>query len=113
MVDKKDPGKFTLRFALSDPQQRRAAQLLNEQGRQKAQFLTNAILCYVDGVSSTAEPMSKDTLEQLIRSMIDQHLHTPQDCSTQQEFSACQDDTLPVDNASLSAIIGTLQSFRK
>lgn len=113
MVDKKDPGKFTIRFALSDPQQSRAVHLLNEQGRQKAQFLTNAILCYVDGVSSTAEPMSKDTLEQLIRSMIDQHLHTPQDCSTQQEFSACQDDTLPVDNASLSAIIGTLQSFRK
>lgn len=113
MVDKKDPGKFTLRFALSDPQQRRAAQLLNEQGRQKAQFLTSAILCYVDGVSSTAAPMSKDALEQLIRSMIDQHLHTPQDCSTQQEFPACHDDTLSLDNASLSAIVGTLQSFRK
>lgn len=113
MVDKKDPGKFTLRFALSDPQQRRAAQLLNEQGRQKAQFLTNAILCYVDGASSTAAPMSKNALEQLIRSMVIQHLHTPQNPLPQQKSPTCQDDTLPLDNASLSAIVGTIQSFRK
>lgn len=47
MEDKKYPGKFTVRFNIADPQQRAAAELLNQQGRCKAQFLTNAVLFYV------------------------------------------------------------------
>ena len=46
MSDKKDPGKFTIRFNIADPQQRTAAELLNQQGRYKAQFITNAVLFY-------------------------------------------------------------------
>ena len=46
MDGKKDPGKFTVRFNLADPQQKEAANLLNRQGRFKAQFLTNAVLYY-------------------------------------------------------------------
>ena len=49
MDGKKDPGKFTVRFNLRDPQQRRAAELLNQQGRSKAQFIANAVLCYAGG----------------------------------------------------------------
>ena len=48
-MSKKDPGKFTVRFNLADPQQREAAELLNRQGRSKAQFLTSAVLSYVKG----------------------------------------------------------------
>lgn len=47
MGGKKDPGKFTVRFNVADPQQRTAAELLNRQGRCKAQFITNAVLFYV------------------------------------------------------------------
>ena len=46
MSDKKDPGKFTIRFNIADPQQRTAAELLNQQGRYKAQFIANAVLFY-------------------------------------------------------------------
>lgn len=46
MAEKKDPGKFTIRFNVADPKQRSAAELLNRQGRQKAQFLTTAVLHY-------------------------------------------------------------------
>ena len=53
MDGKKDPGKFTVRFNLRDPQQRQAAELLNQQGRSKAQFLTSAVLSYVKGESAT------------------------------------------------------------
>lgn len=51
MEDKKYPGKFTIRFNIADPQQRAAAELLNQQGRCKAQFLTNAVLFYVQETS--------------------------------------------------------------
>ena len=47
MFEKKDPGKFTVRFNPEDPQQRMVIDLLNKQGRYKAQFLTSAILHYV------------------------------------------------------------------
>ena len=42
--EKKDPGKFTVRFNIADPQQKAVIDLLNQQGRYKAQFLTSAIL---------------------------------------------------------------------
>ena len=48
-MGKKDPGKFTVRFNIADPQQREVAELLNRQRRSKAQFLTSAVLNYVKG----------------------------------------------------------------
>ena len=47
MTEKKDPGKFTVRFNTADPHQRTVIEVLNQQGRYKAQFLTSAILHYV------------------------------------------------------------------
>ena len=41
MFEKKDPGKFTVRFNMADPQQRTVIELLNQQGRYKAQFHTS------------------------------------------------------------------------
>ena len=53
---KKDPGKFTIRFCMADPRQKRAVEELNAQGRLKAQFLTNAILHYVGVENSSGVP---------------------------------------------------------
>ena len=53
MDAKKDPGKFTIRFCMTDPRQKKAVAELNAQGRLKAQFLTNAILHYV-GVENSS-----------------------------------------------------------
>ena len=47
MSAKKDPGKCTIRFNIADPQQQAVAELLNRQGRYKAQFITNAVMLYV------------------------------------------------------------------
>ena len=46
MTDKKDPGKFTIRFNICDPQHKAVIDLLNRQGRSKAQFLVSAVLHY-------------------------------------------------------------------
>lgn len=51
MGDKKDPGKFTIRFNVADPQQQAVVELLNRQGRYKAQFITSAVLLYAYAAS--------------------------------------------------------------
>ena len=43
MRERKYLGRFTLQFNVEDPQQRTAAEILGQQGRRKAQFLTSAI----------------------------------------------------------------------
>lgn len=47
MGDKKHPGRFTVQFNLGDPQQARASKILERQGRQKARFISAAILHYI------------------------------------------------------------------
>ena len=72
MDAKKDPGKFTIRFCISDPRQMKAVDELNAQGRLKAQFLTNAILHYVEG-TATLPPQEEleSILERLMKRMLD------------------------------------------
>ena len=75
MDGKRDPGKFTVRFNLRDPQQRRAAELLNQQGRSKAQFIANAVLCYAGGQAPIpqGEPtMGSEQLRQLVEDILAQ-----------------------------------------
>ena len=77
MDTKKDPGKFTIRFCMADPRQKRAVEELNAQGRLKAQFLTNAILHYVEGTAilppqEELEPI----LERIMKRMLDERADT-------------------------------------
>ena len=78
MDAKKDPGKFTIRFCISDPRQMKAVDELNAQGRLKAQFLTNAILHYVEG-TATLPPQEEleSILERLMKRMLDDLLRVP------------------------------------
>ena len=46
MGDKKHLGRFTVQFNLGDPQQARTAEILEQQGRQKARFISTAVLHY-------------------------------------------------------------------
>lgn len=47
MAEKKDSSKFTIGFNITDPQHRVVVDLLNQQGRRKAQFIVNAVLHYI------------------------------------------------------------------
>lgn len=76
MDGKKDPGKFTVRFNLCDPQQRQAAELLNQQGRSKAQFIANAVLHYASGQRSIpyeSSAMDSEHLRRLVEDILAQH----------------------------------------
>ena len=86
MDAKKDPGKFTIRFCISDPRQMKAVDELNAQGRLKAQFLTNAIL-----------------MKRMLDDRADMSAKPTEKIDSSEPFSA--DD--------LATIAGTLQAFRR
>ena len=108
MDTKKDPGKFTIRFCMSDPRQKRAVDELNAQGRLKAQFLTNAILHYVEG-AATLPPQEElePILEQIVKRMLDER------ADTTAKPGEKIDPSEPFSADSLAAIAGTLQAFRR
>ena len=111
MDGKKDPGKFTFRFNLCDPQQRRAAELLNRQGRSKAQFIANAVLHYVDGqpsVSQGAPAMDSEQLRLLVEDILAQRQSQPQ-----QAPPAAPADNDPLNDTERRMIFETLDAFKQ
>lgn len=70
MGEKKRPGRFTIQFNLCDPKQKVVSDLLDQQGRSKAQFLTSAVLHYLNcpGMPEcrTPLPIDRETLEKLV-----------------------------------------------
>ena len=108
MDTKKDPGKFTIRFCMSDPRQKKAVDELNAQGRLKAQFLTNAILHYVEG-TATLPPQEElePILERIMKRMLDER------ADTTAKPAEKIDPSEPFSADSLAAIAGTLQAFRR
>ena len=126
MFEKKYPGKFTVRFNMADPQQRTVIELLNQQGRYKAQFLTSAILHYVH-CSETPDlrkvpAVGSEEIERIVRSVLAQQAPPLQ--GTTQKAGA--EDThpwevlerqpskpvSPSEDADREAIFKTLDAFR-
>lgn len=74
LFEKKDPGKFTVRFNIADPQQKTVIDVLNKQGRYKAQFLTSAILHYIHCSETpeirTVSQVSSKEIERIVRSVL-------------------------------------------
>ncbi len=114
MDTKKDPGKFTIRFCMADPRQKRAVEELNAQGRLKAQFLTNAILHYV-GIENGSGGPSRAELEAIVRSILENTPRSSQAIGVPAEskarVNAAPDTFLTEEN--LNTIAGTLKAFRR
>ena len=108
MDAKKDPGKFTIRFCISDPRQMKAVDELNAQGRLKAQFLTNAILHYVEG---TATLPPQEELESILERLMKRMLDDRADMSAKPTEKI--DSSEPFSADDLATIAGTLQAFRR
>lgn len=77
MAEKKRPGRFTLQFNLEDPQQRAASELLEPQGRHKAQFIASAILSYIQhppqGHVGDPPPIDEAALERMLLAIVEKH----------------------------------------
>ena len=73
MAAKKQPGRFTIQFNAADPQQRQVIELLNQQGRRKAAFLTCAVLCYCgQGAAPAVPPPTPESamIEQIVQKIL-------------------------------------------
>ena len=108
MDTKKDPGKFTIRFCMADPRQKRA------QGRLKAQFLTNAILHYV-GIENGSGGPSRAELEAIVRSILENTPRSSQTAGAPAESKVCVNATPDtfLTEENLNTIAGTLKAFRR
>lgn len=114
MDGKKDPGKFTVRFNLCDPQQRQAAELLNRQGRSKAQFIANAVLNYAGGqaaVSQELPPIGSEQLRHLVEDILAQRQGQVHEEMPAMPASPADNDTL--NDAERRVIIQTLDAFQR
>lgn len=73
MAAKKQPGRFTIQFNAADPQQRQVIELLNQQGRRKAVFLTCAVLAYCgQGAAPAVPPPTPESamIEQIVQKIL-------------------------------------------
>lgn len=117
MAEKKDPGKFTVRFNIADPQQRTMIELLNQQGRYKAQFLTNAVLHYIHcsetpEIRSMPKTDSKE-IERIVRSVLAQQQVPPPHQETCPAVKSVQHLVSQSEDTDRDAIFKTLEAFQQ
>lgn len=77
---KKDPYKFTIQFNGGDPSHLQIAEMLNQQGRRKAQFIVNAVMHYIHCSETPDIPQPAvpdiDVIERIVlRIMNEQGVH--------------------------------------
>ena len=132
MGDKKHLGRFTVQFNLGDPQQARTAEILEQQGRQKARFISTAVLHYIN-CSETPEvvlPPVPNTaeIEKIVLAVLKKHTaedgvsaspHRPQPQESvipsgqapEPEIADAEDLKELLGDGGFSAIANTLASF--
>lgn len=116
MDGKKDPGKFTIRFNLCDPQQRQAAELLNRQGRSKAQFIANAVLYYAGGIQAPASQeasLNSEQLRQLVENVLAQRQEPPQQISPAGPTAPSPAADVALNDTERRVIFQTLDAFQQ
>lgn len=123
---KKDIYKFTIQFSSGDPQHQQVAEILNRQGRRKAQFLVNTVLHYIH-CSETPDipqqpPVNTDAIETIVRRIIEEYSEEPtrQDVRKTPEKKTVKSEEIAFDDAAellgedgIAAVRNTIASFRR
>lgn len=127
MKAKKDLYKFTIQFNPADPTHRQTAELLNQQGRRKAQFLVNAVMDYIHCSQTPDIPqepvLDMKLIETVVRKILNEQQKAPvipeAKKQTTPALSAPVDD-FPFGEAAdalgadgLAAIANTMAMFRR
>lgn len=123
---KKDIYKFTIQFSSGDSQHQQVAEILNRQGRRKAQFLVNTVLHYIH-CSETPDipqqpPVNTDAIETIVRRIIEEYSEKPtrQDVRKTPEKKTVKSEEIAFDDAAellgedgIAAVRNTIASFRR
>ena len=72
MGDKKNAGRFCVQFNLNDPRHRQVIELLEQQGRRKAQFIVEAVLRDGDAPAGPDMAQLKRQVEAWVRELLSQ-----------------------------------------
>lgn len=130
-MEKKDRGRFSIKFNENDPAHQMVIDILERQGsRKKAQFIVNAVLHYVNctkapDISVSPALVDKEYIETIIRDILGNKENdnkkvannTPQTLKKEESSviykeAAVQEDTETADEDALSLISATLAAFR-
>lgn len=123
---KKDIYKFTIQFSSGDPQHQQVAEILNRQGRRKAQFLVNTVLHYIHCSETPDIPqppsINTDAIETIVRRIMEEYAPKPtrQDARQTPEKKTVKSEEIAFDDAAellgedgMAAIKNTMASFRR
>lgn len=123
---KKDIYKFTIQFSSGDPQHQQVAEILNRQGRRKAQFLVNTVLHYIHCTETPdipqSPPLNTDAIETIVRRIMEEYAQKPirQDVRSMPEKKPVKTEKIAFDDAAellgedgMAAIKNTMASFRR
>ena len=124
---KKDLYKFTIQFSEGDPLHQQTADILNRQGRRKAQFLVNDVMHYLH-CSETPDipqppPIDTNAIEMIVRRIMaeesskpiagEQSIQPPAQRSIKSEQINFGDASDLLGEDGIAAIKNTMASFRK
>lgn len=119
--------KFTIQFSEGDPLHQQTADILNRQGRRKAQFLVNAVMHYLH-CSETPDipqppPIDTNAIEMIVRRIMaeesskpiagEQSIQPPAQRSIKSEQINFGDASDLLGEDGIAAIKNTMASFRK
>lgn len=123
---KKDIYKFTIQFSSGDPQHQQVAEILNRQGRRKAQFLVNTVLHYIHCTETPdipqQPPINTDAIETIVRRIMEEYAPKPirQDARQTPEKKTVKSEEIAFDDAAellgedgMAAVRNTIASFRR
>ena len=122
MSQKKDVGKFTIQFNPVDPCHQRVIELLNSQGRRKAQFIANAITHYIhcsqtpdipQDISYDIKDMVVEAVNQYMRNKEkDEQNRASIKTKTESGSTSIVYDDMPFDENDIKAIAETMSIFK-
>ncbi|RAQ28665.1 hypothetical protein DPQ25_07655 [Hydrogeniiclostridium mannosilyticum] len=126
MPEKKEQNKFTIQFSLADPAHRQVIDILNQQGRRKAQFLVNAVQHYLHCPETPDIPQAASldlhVVEDIVRRIMQEQYKPASVNPTQgkkqenhpKTESVHYDETAELlGKEGLAAIANTMAAFRK
>lgn len=125
MAEKKDLCRFTVQFNASDPCHQQTVDILNQQGRRKAQFIVNAVMHYLHcpETPDIPQPIPADTalIESIVRRILSESLTVPDShVVPKPERTIRSSKSIQFDQAAdllgedgMAAIASSLASFRK
>lgn len=122
MSQKKDICRFTIQFNPADPCHQKAIELLNSQGRSKAQFIANAITHYLYCSQTPDIPHNMPyNVKELIVEAVNQYMSNKEKNEKNREFkqekiqnnsNSIVYDDLPFDENDMQAITDTIAMFK-